>query len=299
MIEFLPLTFFLPMVENILLAIALVGSSLAAAWDLRTTEIPDKIPSIMVIIAFIIHITKAFLTWSYLSFISSVIVGLGFFGFGFLMYYLGQWGGGDAKLLGAIGFLLPDSKSLNLHLFFPLPLSYMVNVFLIGAIYMLLYAAVLAMRNRKIIKEFKKDIKASSRFIIVSSAALFLAFVLIGFYFTNFYLGNTNVKLILTNSIPPLLLTISFFIIWKFARIVENVGFKKRVSVHELKVGDVLLSSRLWEGITEKELRAIRKSEKKYVWIKEGVRFAPTFPLALLATVLFGDTLLIFIKFFI
>ncbi|MCS7106355.1 MAG: hypothetical protein NZ942_03500, partial [Candidatus Aenigmarchaeota archaeon] len=57
----------------------------------------------------------------------------------------------------------------------------------------------------------------------------------------------------------------------------------------KLKVGDVLAESKLWEGITQKDLIKIKKSGKKYVVIKEGVRFAPAFPLALLFTLYFGD----------
>jgi hypothetical protein len=49
------------------------------------------------------------------------------------------------------------------------------------------------------------------------------------------------------------------------------------------------LEYRIWEGITEKELEKIKKSGRKYIYIKEGVRFAPTFPLALIFTLWFGD----------
>ncbi len=71
---------------------------------------------------------------------------------------------------------------------------------------------------------------------------------------------------------------------------------KKRIPVSKLRVGDVLLSSKLWEGITEKELKRIKRSGKRYVRIKEGVRFGPAFPLALLFTIYFGDTILFLIR---
>ena len=56
---------------------------------------------------------------------------------------------------------------------------------------------------------------------------------------------------------------------------------------------------KIWEGITEKELKKIKKSGKKFIWIKEGVRFAPAFPLALLFTILVGDGILLSIQFLV
>ena len=74
----------------------------------------------------------------------------------------------------------------------------------------------------------------------------------------------------------------------------EEIGFKKRIPISELKVGDVPVDYKVWEGITEKELKKIKRSGRKYIWIKEGVRFAPAFPLALLFTLFFGDAIIWF-----
>ena len=87
------------------------------------------------------------------------------------------------------------------------------------------------------------------------------------------------------------------YILWKFVKAVENVGFKKKIPVSKLRVGDVPDYYKIWEGITEKEIRKIKKSGKKYIWIKEGVRFAPAFPLALLFTLIMGDGIVWFIGF--
>jgi prepilin signal peptidase PulO-like enzyme (type II secretory pathway) len=94
-----------------------------------------------------------------------------------------------------------------------------------------------------------------------------------------------------------LVISSGFFLLWKFVKTVENVGFKRKIPMPQLKVGDVPLDYKIWEGITEKELKKIKGSGKKYVWIKEGVRFAPAFPLALIFTILVGDGIIWFIKF--
>jgi len=165
------------MLHLIPFAVALVGSSLAAAWDLRTTEIPDEIPYAMTAVALLFYGAQSFMAWSYWPIVHSAVAGLALFGFGFVMYYFGQWGGGDAKLLGAIGFLLPAASGLGVNLMFPFPASYMFNVFFVGAGYMMVYAFVVAARNRKIISEFKRDVKASTSIFLVGSSALLLALI--------------------------------------------------------------------------------------------------------------------------
>lgn len=287
---------------------ALVGSSVAAAWDLRTTEIPDPIPYAMITIALLIYGYQSIVAWDYMPLATSVAVGAVLFGFGFLLYYFGQWGGGDVKLLSAIGFLLPNIEAVyptfpDLYLWFPFPMSYLFNVFFIGAIYMLTYAFALALLNRKIFHEFNHEVKASAKLIIVSSVALFIVFVFINWYFAKNLrlasIGSGQASFVLVNSLVPLGVTVGLFIVWKFVRAVENVAFKKRIPVKKLREGDVLMDSKVWDGITERQLKRIQRSKKRYVWIKEGVRFAPAFPLALLFTVYFGDAIFFLFRFLI
>ncbi len=285
------------MFDLIYLIVAFSGSILASAWDLKTTEIPDEIPYLMILIALTLHLIEALIAWDYQPLLNSLLVGLGFLGFGFLMYYAGQWGGGDAKLLAAIGFLLPSlSKNFSPKLILPFPLSYLFNVFLIGAAYMLLYAFILALIKRKILKRFFEDVKANSRLLTFGSIFLFTLFLLLNWFLSVYFKVKFELLFSLKYSFLPMILTLAVFLLWKFAKAVEEVGFKKRIPVSKLKVGDVLEESKLWEGITEKELRKIKKSGRKYVVIKEGVRFAPAFPLALIFTLWFGDYLLIFLN---
>jgi len=281
------------MFESISLTVALIGSAVGGMYDLKTSDMPDIVPYAMISIALVVHGVNSYLAWSYWPLLNSMVVGLGLLGFGYIMYFLGQWGGGDAWMLSAIGFLLP---SLDKNLLFPFPFSYLFNVFLVGAVYMLVYAFVFTLMNRKIIFHFKKDMKASSKVLAIGSVALFFMLFIFNWFLMQRFQLNFDLTLSLANSILILLATIGLFVIYKFAKAVEDFGFKKRIHASKLKVGDVLLENRIFEGITEKELKRIRK-RKRYVWIKSGVRFAPTFPLALLFTIYFGDGLFLFLKF--
>ena len=283
--------------QIVALATAFVGSSIAAIWDLKTTEIPDQIPYIMMAVALVAYGVQAYVESNYWIILNSLIAGLSFLGFGFLMYYFGQWGGGDAKLLSAIGFLLPTAPSGFPTLLFPFSLSFLFNLFLVGAVYMLVYASILAVMNTKIIERFISDVKSSSNIFVLGSVSLFLIFVILNLLISNFLSIRINAEFLINISVLPLIATIFIFVIWKFAKAVEEVGFKKKIPMQKLRVGDVPEYFKLWEGITEKELGKIKSSGKKTIWIKEGIRFGGAFPLALLFTLYFGDGILLFLNF--
>ncbi|MEM5870075.1 MAG: prepilin peptidase [Candidatus Aenigmatarchaeota archaeon] len=279
------------MLELLAFLIAFLGSFLAAAFDLKITptEIPDEIPHTMIALALLLACVKSLLDFNFTPLIESLLYGLFLLAFGFFMYRLGQWGGGDAKVLAAVGFFSPFISSLTKNLYFPFAVSYLLNVFIVGAAYMVLYAFVLAILNRKIFSEFFENIKSNYKFLLISLVVLIFLFSLTNIFLFNFFGLSPDFYSIFSNSVLISFLCCSLFLLWIFTKAVEEVAFKKRIPVSKLKVGDVLLESKLWEGITEKELKKIRKSRKKFVWIKEGVRFAPTFPLALIFTLVFGD----------
>jgi Flp pilus assembly protein protease CpaA len=287
------------MLEHLAFLTALVGSVVGAAYDLKTTEIPDKIFYVMFAVGLVIVAINSYISSSIWPLLISTVVGSVLFAFGFLMYKAGQWGGADAKLLAVIGFLLPTTPSFMQETYFPFPLSYLINVFLIGTPYMLLYAVVVAAKNKKIIEEFSKDMKASSKMIFISSIVLFTAFIALSFYFASLFNTQLPYEELVKNSLLPVFATIALFVVFKFAKSVEDVGFKRKIPVSRLRVGDVLNESREIEGITKKELERIKKSGKKFVVIKEGVRFGPAFPLALLFTLFYGDGILFLIRFLI
>jgi len=277
------------MLEILLFVVALIGSIAAGLYDLKTTEIPDEIPYVMMAIGIIGNLIKSYLVWSYWPFLLSMIVGLAFLGFGFLMYYLGQWGGGDAKILSGIGFLVPVlPPQISINLMFPFPIGFFFNVFLVGAFYMIVYAVILSFINRDIWSAFLQDLKANAKIFTTFNLSL-LALLIFSVTLLTKYYELIPLNEMIMFSVMILLISIGFFILWKFVKTVEEVGFKKKIPISQLKVGDVPMDYKIWEGITEKELKKIKSSGKKYIWIKEGVRFAPAFPLALIFTILVGD----------
>lgn len=281
-------------IQTISLATAFIGSGIAAVWDLKTTEVPDQLPYAMIVIALLLFSYQSFVEWSYRPILYSIAVGLAFLAFGYLMYYLGQWGGADAWILSAIGFLLPFGYTQTM---FPFPISFLFNLFLVGAAYMIVYAAVFALMNKRVIFQFTKELKANSKLTLIGLTGLFIILLLVNWYVSKTFLSTTSPSMILVNSLFPLGLTVFLFLIWRFAHVVEEYGFKKKIPASKLKIGDMLLEEKKLIGITKEQLTKIKRSGRRYVMIKEGVRFGPSFILALMFTLYFGDAILLFIRF--
>ncbi len=278
-----------------MIIVAFIGSSLAGIIDLKTTEIPDQIPYVMMGVGILAYAVKSLLVWSYWPLLLSIIYGLVFLGIGFLMYYTGQWGGGDAKLLSAIGFLLPSlTSSVTKTLIFPFPISFFFNLFFVGAVYMIGYALFLSIKNRRIWEVFVHDIKANSKMLVVLNVFVVIGLMLLGYFTMNLF-SNLSYSQIIKNEIMIAVAIVGMFFVWRFTKVVEDIGFKKKIPVFTLREGDVLLESKLWEGLTVKQVKKIRSANKKHVWIKEGVRFGLAFPLALLFTLFVGDGVILLI----
>ncbi|TVQ63003.1 MAG: hypothetical protein EA379_04700 [Phycisphaerales bacterium] len=76
-----------------------VFAAVASVYDLRTREIPDWIP-----IALLVWAAVALLVGVHHADWLSALGGLALaFGIGALLFYIADFGGGDAKLLGAVG----------------------------------------------------------------------------------------------------------------------------------------------------------------------------------------------------
>ena len=273
------------MIDLIAFLVAFIGSGIAGFYDLKTTEIPDKIPHVMIAIGFILAIARSISTGSLMPLLSSFIFGVVFFVLGFLLYYFGQWGGGDAKLLTAIVVLLPAAPSFfKYHLNLPFPVMYLLNVFYVGAVYIIIYSLIFVIKNKDIFKHFVKSVKSSSKIIIILTGVVFA----ISLALTT-YMSRATFREYLVLSVVPPSLFVCVWLLFRFLRIVEEVGFKKKIPVSKLRVGDVLAEFKRWDGATQAEVNKIKRSGKKYVWIKEGVRFGLVFPIALIFSMYYGD----------
>ena len=275
------------MLEIILFAVGLVGFGLAGYYDLRYTEFHDILPYSLIVIVLLIRGVFAFLSSDFSILINSAITGLLFLGLGFILYLTKQWGDGDAWLLGCFGFLFSDPQSMlflnGFNSLVPFQLAALFNFFIISVVYIILYSFVIGLRTPGIYKDFtsamnsnKKKLYGSLSLPILVLAAAFY-FFLIAFYQYSFIFSLLTL----------LLVCLVFF--GYYTKSLEKLAFRKKISSRKLKEGDVLIGNR-WRSLTKKEVASLKRT-KKYVYIKEGVRFAPVFIITLLVTALYGGLL--------
>ncbi len=272
------------------LIIGLAGFSAGSYWDLRYTEFPDWLPYSMIISALAARAVFSFLYSDFSLLANSVMVGCLFLGLGLVMYFLKQWGDGDAWLLGAMGFLFPDMTGFEVPVTFNLPLALLLNFLFVSLFYLICYSLLLGYRSRKLRKSFLREIRNDSK-----RYGFFVAVFFLGSYLSVMYLSITFG--IPPASMPTMLMLpflLSFILIFtSYARLIEKDMFKKRIPVSELREGDVVLDDK-WRGLEKEEVEKIRKN-RKFVCIKEGVRFAPVFLLTTIITFLIGDIILIIV----
>ena len=270
----------------LLLAVGIGGFGLGGYLDLRTTEFPDWLPYSMIILAIALRAVFAFILNDFSLIINSMLVGLGFLGFGLLLYYTRQWGDGDAWMLGVLGFLFPGAAGFSPAVpgTMPFPLTVFFNFFIISLFYLVIYAFVLGLRSPSVFSTFKKNIRKGAR----SIAFVFFGLLILSASLTVYISSQTSIPM---SAFPNLLtipaISVIMLLFLQYARAVEGDLFKKKISVKKLLVGDVLISDR-WRGLTEEEVAKLKK-KGGHVWIKEGVRFAPVFIICMLITLFFGS----------
>ncbi len=253
-------------------SLAFLISLYAGIYDLRTTEIPEDAPFLLVSLGLFLWFAYSLYTGDISYLLKSVSAGTMLSFIGYLLYKLGQWGDGDAALLGGIGFLLPFFPGYN---FFPL--CYLFLLFVVGAAYTMLYAFVVGIldkRARRRLKLSLPDILLKS-FTISLLPACFIPVLAVCLGISTL-IGSLIEFSLLAFGISFILVAFCYY-----ARVVENTAFIKRVHVSKLKVGDVLYRSKTWRGLSKGEINALKR-KKRFVLIKEGVRFGPVFPIALL-----------------
>ncbi len=283
------------MFDWLLLTIALSGTALAGWIDLKTTEVPDEIPYFMIGSGLVLHFIHSLITGTWSGLLQSAGIGILFLGFGYILYYAGQWGEADVFVLGGVGFLMPQPlhmfniSGMSSQIF---PLTLLINTFVVGGIYALVYALIVSLGKPEMFPQFLKDIKSNFRRLLV----ILFVYLLCSYAIALYLKIDLNTNMILLY-IP---LIASLFFLYRFAKVLDNVGFRKKIKTKDLRNGDVLaekvklrnavLSDKLWVGLEPEQIKHIQKI-KKEIWIKEGIRFVPTFFLAILATWFCGDLL--------
>jgi prepilin peptidase CpaA len=260
--------------------------------DIRTREVPDWLNYALIFSGLGFGGIMSAVTGQ-ATFIISSLAGLAvFFLLGMLMFYTGQWGGGDSKMLMGIGAMIGLDVSLyrNWLIAPPFLLDFIVYSLICGAIYGLLWSIWVAIANRK---EFMKDFKAQLR--AANKAKIALLALAVGGIVLSFFM-DAPFRFVILAAVCIILLAFYAFL---FIRAVEKSCMLKRVLPQELTEGDwiaedvVINGKRITGpkdlGIEKDKIELLKKLHSRgkvdRIKIKVGIPFVPSFLFAfILAT---------------
>ena len=277
--------------------IALSALAIGSITDIRTREVPDWVNYGLIISGISLNLLFSAI-YSNPSFIINSIVGLIiFFGIAYIMFYAGQWGGGDSKMLMGLGAIIGIDISIAFRQFL---IAFLVNTLFIGAVYGLFWSLILVFKHKsKFWKEFKRMLSNKTIAYIKNIILLALVALIIPLLFVKLIYFK-----ILILSVAFLILTT--FYIWIFVKSIEKSCMHKLVEPSQLTEGDWIVKDVFVGGnyitgpkdlgISKSKIRKLihfyKKKKVKKILIKEGIPFVPSFLIAFLVTLFFGNLLL-------
>jgi len=274
------------MLELALFSVALAILLIATYTDIRTREVPDWLNFAGIAAGIGIRLLWSLETgeWG--------VLGWGVLGFallfvlGCIMYYTGQWGGGDSKLVMALGALIGLEFSWTGTL-----LSFLIWALLAGALYGLCWSVVLAAKNRAQFARKYRALSQTYRWAHVP-AWLVLAFGIA------FAIASDDILFRILVLVIGLCVPVLFYLAL-LVKAVEHCCMYKEYPVGRLTEGDWIAKPVIVKGrhicgpkdlgVSNKHIAELKKLRVKSVLVKEGIPFVPSFLLGFLLTLWLGS----------
>lgn len=250
--------------------LALIYILFAVFQDIKTREIANWLSFSLIIFALGFRFFYSLFEGDSFVFFYQGLIGLGiFFILGNLLYYSRVFAGGDAKMMIALGTILPNFTILSKNL--QSSFDFLLIFLCIGFIYIIISSIVLCIRNFKAFKkEFLSQLNKNKKIMI---GVLFLSIILLGLGFLE--------KIFFSFGI----LTFVTCYLYLYSKAIDEACMIKRISTKNLREGDWLYSNlkigkrmikAKWEGVSRREIKEIRKRYRE-VKIRHGVAFSPVF----------------------
>ena len=265
-----------------LIVIAFIWILFAVVQDLRKREVANWVNFSLFGIAVFYKLINYLSNGNYKLIWFAFLGILVFFVLSNLFYYSGIFGGGDAKLLIALGAVLPFESYFD---FIGKGGGFIVSLFIIGAIYSLIYSVYIVKNNKKkFILEFKHKMGLDKFYIFLAGViAIGLIFlinpIVLGFLFA------------------LLIVFLPFLYIYLKSLeecMVEIVSSKKLTEgdwiYEDIKIGRRVIKKDV-DGLSAEDIALLRKYNKK-VLVKKGIPFTPAFLFAFIIMVFFSEALL-------
>lgn len=288
------------MIKELVTISALIVASFT---DVKTREVPDWLSYALISTGFAINILYSII-FSDINFIISSVAGfLVFLGLGYAMFYAGQWGGGDSKVVMGLGSLvgLNVSNIINFNITnLPFLIIFWINLLVVSVVYAFIWSLLLAIKNKKrFLKLFIHELK---RFLWVRISLLTFLFIS---FITLLLISDPLLKILILVTTTSIVI---LFYLTLFMKVVEKSCMLKLLSPEKLTEGDWIAKEIRIDGkyvcgpkdlgISKKQIKTLLSLKKKKkiskVLVKEGVPFVPSFLIAYLVSLFLGSWFLVF-----
>ena len=276
----------------IIILTCLIALLIGSYTDLKTREVPDWLNFSLIAAGLGIRSIVSIVRWDYHPILYGLIGLAIFVAIAFIMFYAGQWGGGDAKMLMGLGALLGFDFRFD-----GLFVSFFLAIIFIGAFYGLFWSFSLIIINWKAFKKSVHSYMHKKPFIYYRIATLTLATIII---IAIVFLKDPAVRLTLISAILLIYIVMYLYVIFKA---IEDVCMIKKINVSKLTEGDwinepvkhkgKLIAGPKDLGITKEQIAKLKQLHIKEVVVKEGIPFVPSFLLAFLFALMYGNILIV------
>lgn len=260
------------MMDLLLMIIALAALLAASYLDIKTREVPDWLNFSLIAAALGIRAITS-VTEGILVLISGLL-GLALcFLLALFLYYSNQWGGGDSKLLMALGAIIGISWPISKESF--ILLWFFLGLLFLGMFWGIAWMIGVAIKRKHLFAVRFRHALASYKILQGILIIITLAILALTIYYPLFW--------------PFLLFPLPMFYLFTFVNSVEKSCFYTRKLPAELTEGDWLAEDILVNGrkvmfkrtLTTNDLAELlelkRKKKINTVLIKEGIPFIPAF----------------------
>lgn len=241
----------------------------ASIQDLRTRIVSDWLSFSLIIFAIGFRFFYSLFGGDF-NFFYQGLFGLGiFFILGNLLYYGKMFAGGDAKLMIAIGAILPLSADFFSN--FENYLSFFIIFLFSGAIYGMTWSIFLPLRR---FGDYKREFRNQfdkNRKLFFSVMAFGILLILSGFFQPLFFFFG--------------ILIFVFPYLYVHAKAVDESCLIKEIKTknlvdgdwlqNDLKIGSKIIKAR-WEGLNKQNIKFIQKHRKE-INVRYGIPFVPVF----------------------
>ena len=286
------------MIPTLILIIALAATSYGSYTDWKIREVPNWVSYSLVIVMLLLRLIDFAITRNLTNLLYALGTGGVFLFLGLVMFYTGQWGGADMKLLTGLGLGFGSLLGPIFPKYFapwPFGITLLTNLLIITAIYSVIFGFVVSYDNKKVFSDMRKSMMKQEMKIVLIVFAISCLGILYDRVFG------------LIALIPPLWLLMRYMKSVEKNCLIRNRAWKDVVEF-DVPIKNVMLGKKMIQdseepnGFSLETLAECRKLAKKgklpkKIIVKWGIPMIPVFPIAILLSVYFGDLLFLLMNF--